>query len=123
MEIILHEINNVKIAEIKTDDVVLNTVQDALDIMADADYNGARKIILHEENINTGFFKLGTGLAGDILQKFVNYHFKLAVVGDFKKYASRNFKSFVYESNTGNNFFFVSDVTDALNKFSGKSVV
>lgn len=123
MEISVHQIDGFNIAEVKSEKIIINNVQDSLDLMAEADNKGARKIIIREENICQDFFKLGTGLAGEILQKFVNYHVKLAVVGNFKKYGSKNFKSFVYESNNGNGFFFVSDVKDAINKLAGKSVI
>ncbi len=29
------------------------------------------------------FFRLSTGLAGEIVQKFVNYRFRLVIMGDF----------------------------------------
>ncbi len=108
-----HEFNNVRIAEVISDEIVLNNVQDSLDLMANADYQGARKIILHEKNINPEFFKLSTGLAGEILQKYVNYKMKLAIVGDFSKYQSKSFNAFLIECNRGNQFFFVDSVDKA----------
>lgn len=74
------------------------------------------KIILHENSIHPDFFKLKSGLAGEVLQKFVNYQVKMAIVGDFNKYTSKSLKSFIYESNNGNQFFFVSDITKAVEK-------
>jgi len=38
---------------------------------------------LNKSAICDDFFDLSTGLAGEILQKFVNYHVKIAIVGDF----------------------------------------
>jgi len=46
MELIILEEKNIKIAETKSDEVVINSPQDALDLMADAGYYGARSIIL-----------------------------------------------------------------------------
>ncbi|MFH1198166.1 MAG: DUF4180 domain-containing protein [bacterium] len=116
MNFIFHEKDGIKVAEVISDMIMVNSTQDALDVMADADYNGARRIIMHEKNICTNFFKLGTGLAGEILQKFVNYHVKLAIVGSFEKYGSKNFKSFVYECNKGNQLFFLPNVESAFSK-------
>jgi len=48
------------------------------------------------------------------LQKFVNYHIKLAIVGDFKNITSEPLKAFVYESNRGNEIFFLEDVETAI---------
>lgn len=53
-------ITNQKIAEIKSDEIVINTTQDALDIMADAKYYGATSLILMEKNFSPEFFDLST---------------------------------------------------------------
>jgi hypothetical protein len=37
-------------------------------------------LVLDEKNLSPEFFDLKTGLAGQVLQKFVNYRTKLAVV-------------------------------------------
>ena len=60
------------------------------------------------------FNNLKTRLAGEILQKFVNYHIKVAIYGDFRQYMSQSFHDFVYESNHGKNFFFVGTKEEAL---------
>jgi len=99
-----------KIAEFCSNKTILNIAQDALDLMVIASEKGARKILLHENSLHPNFFKLKSGLAGEVLQKFVNYHVKLAVVGDFNKYTSKSLKSFIYESNNENQFFFISSL-------------
>ena len=48
-------------------------VQDALDIMVNAYYEGAESLILYEMNLGPEFFELRTGVAGEIMQKFANY--------------------------------------------------
>ncbi|WP_083996437.1 DUF4180 domain-containing protein [Desulfosporosinus acididurans] len=59
---------------------------------------------MHE--IFEDFFDLKTKLAGEILQKFVNYHVRIAIVGDFSGYKSKSLKDFIYESNNGKDVFF-----------------
>jgi len=115
MKIIKHEKNNAKIAEIISEDIILNDAQDALDLMANTvSAQDERKIILHEKNITPDFFNLSTGIAGEILQKFTNYKVKLAIVGDFDNYESKSLKAFIYESNKGNQINFVKHVNDAV---------
>jgi hypothetical protein len=116
MNIIIHNNTGSKIAEFISDNIVINTSQDALDLMAIAFEKGIRKIILHENIMHPDFFRLKSGLAGEVIQKFVNYQIKLAIVGDFNKYNSKSLKSFIYESNNGNQFFFVSDINEALER-------
>ena len=57
------------------------------------------------------FFRLRSLLAGEVLQKFVNYRLQLAIVGDIAAYleASEALRDFVWESNRGNHVWFVAD--------------
>ncbi len=121
MEMIFHDEEKSKIAEIISEEIVINKTQDALDIMADANYNGARKIIIHEKNLIPDFFKLATGLAGEILQKFVNYKVQLALVGDFSKFKSKPLQDFIKECNNGSQIFFVSEVDKAIDILNSNS--
>ena len=116
MNVVVHNKNGNKIAEIISDDVIINNLQDALDLMANISYQEINKIIIKENNITTDFYKLRSGLAGEILQKCVNYGIKIAIVGDFEKYESESLKAFIVESNRGNQFFFVPDISEAKEK-------
>ncbi|MFC4812824.1 DUF4180 domain-containing protein [Paenibacillus sp. GCM10023250] len=105
-----------RVAVIEGDGVVIGSVQEALDLMADASYNGdAHKLLLDKANVAEEFFELRTKLAGDILQKFTNYGVKLAIVGDFGGYGSKSLRDFIYECNQGKRFFFLADRAEALN--------
>jgi len=116
MKTIIHEQDGEKIAQITSDAIVINNERDALDLMVDPQLCGARKIIIDRKNIIPDFFKLSTRIAGDVLQKFVTYQVKLAIVGDFGNVASESLKAFIYESNRGNQIFFVGDVETAKKK-------
>lgn len=113
MEIVIHEQNGQKIAQIAGDSVIISNEQDALDLMVDPRLMGARRIIIGQKNIIPDFFKLRTRIAGGILQKFVTYRVKLAIIGDFKNISSDTFKAFAYESNRGNDIFFVESINAA----------
>ena len=63
--------------------------------------------MLDKRAVCEDFFILSTGLAGEILQKFINYRFKLAVYGDYSRCTSRPLKDFIRESNEGRDFSFV----------------
>ena len=69
------------------------------------------RIVLNKKAIAEEFFILSTGLAGEILQKFINYGIKFAVYGDFSRYTSKPLKDFIYESNHGKDVFFTSDLS------------
>lgn len=94
--------------------------QSALDVMMSARYETAcSKLIFSKDSFAEDFFVLSTGLAGAVLQKFVNYRMKVAIVGDYSKYTSKPLKDFIYESNKGNDIFFVSTREEAVQKLDG----
>jgi Domain of unknown function (DUF4180) len=104
---------NATIAEIEAEGVVIGTAQECLELLMDPSLEGARCIIVRREMIAPGFFDLRTGLAGDIAQKIVNYHFRLVIVGDVSD-TSENFQAFMRESNSGKTLYFVSSTEEAL---------
>jgi hypothetical protein len=103
MEVKVHDF---KIIEFISHKTILDNPQDILDLMVLAREKDANKIILHENSINPDFFDLKTGFAGEVLQKAVNYHLKLAIIGDFNKFTSKSLEYFISERNDGNQFFF-----------------
>ncbi|EGW41116.1 DUF4180 domain-containing protein [Desulfosporosinus sp. OT] len=115
--------SNIEIAVVKSDEVLVRDVQSALDFMATIKYEtGCNYIILDKAAICEDFFDLKTKLAGDILQKFVNYHIKMAIVGDFSSYTSNSLKDFIYESNKGKDVFFLANEVQAAEKFTNLRV-
>ncbi|MEM7738307.1 MAG: DUF4180 domain-containing protein [Deinococcota bacterium] len=103
------ELADETIAELTSEGVVIKTTQDALDILANAQYQGASHLIIYEHQLVKEFFDLKTGLAGDILQKFSNYQMKLTIVGSFEQYQSSSLKAFMTESNRGQQVAFAAD--------------
>ena len=114
MEIKIHTIDNRKIAEIISDDIVLQTVEDAVDLIGNMSYQGFDKLMIHEENMISDFFELKNKIAGNILQKFSQYSMPLAIIGDFEKYESKSLNDFIFESNKGKQINFVTTVEDGL---------
>jgi len=115
MEFIEHKTAKGTVVEIRSDEVVVSSEQEALDIMANIGYlYDSSKIILHKENLHEAFFDLSSGLAGGILQKFSNYRVQLVVVGDFSQFTSKSLEEFILESNKGKQVNFLPSVSDVL---------
>lgn len=111
--------NNFEIAIISSDKILIRDIQSALDLMATIQYEtGSIRLILHKSAFCEDFFQLRTKLAGEILQKFVNYGVKLAIVGDFSVYTSKSLQDFIYECNQGKEIFFLPDEKQAIEKLS-----
>ncbi|MBP2242971.1 hypothetical protein J2Z40_003553 [Cytobacillus eiseniae] len=119
MQITTVKENHVEIAVVSSHEILIKDVQSALDFMATVQYEtGCNRIVLNKSAICEDFFHLRTRLAGEILQKFVNYHVKLAIVGDFTVYSSKSLKDFIYESNNGRDLYFCSNEKQAVEKLS-----
>ncbi len=104
-------------AVVRDDTVVLSDAQSALDLLMTAKYEAETKnIVLAKRQIAPDFFILSTGLAGEILQKFINYGGRLAIYGDFSGYTSKPLHDFMYESNQGKDVFFVSTEEEAIDR-------
>ncbi|MVM41524.1 DUF4180 domain-containing protein [Spirosoma sp. HMF3257] len=116
MEIKIHQLNDLQIAGVISPDMVIKTTDDGLSLLADLYYQGFDSIIIHQKNITPDFFDLKTGIAGEILQKFSNFHVKLAIVGDFTNYSSKSLNDFIDESNKVGQINFVDSVDEALER-------
>ena len=87
--------------------------QDALDVIGSA-FSRADVVAVPAGRFDDRFFELRTGVAGEIMQKFVNYRVRLAVVGDISAHvaASTALRDLVYESNRGRHIWFVADLDE-----------
>jgi hypothetical protein len=110
--------NNGTIAEVVGDSILLASAADGRDLLFAG--RGADWLALHESRIAPEFFDLRTGIAGEVLQKFVNYRVKFAILGDISRYTDRSesLRALVRESNRGRDVAFVPslEALAALNK-------
>lgn len=105
------------IAVVLSDSQVITDVDSALDLLMSAKYEaGTKYIVVDKQLIIEEFFILSSGLAGEILQKYINYGGKIAIYGDFSHYTSKPLKDFIYESNKGKDIFFVATREEAIGK-------
>ncbi|MEK4468806.1 MULTISPECIES: DUF4180 domain-containing protein [Bacillus] len=119
MEIKKVVIGGINIAVVRNDTVLISEVQSALDLMATVQYEAdSKRIAINKSLISESFFDLKTRLAGDILQKFINYSVKIAIIGDFSMYTSKSLKDFIYECNKGKDIFFLATEQQAIEKLS-----
>lgn len=111
--------NGADIAVISSDERLIVDTQSALDLVMTVKYEtGATKIVINKSAVCEEFFILSNGMAGEILQKFINYHVAIAIYGDYSQYTSKPLKDFIYESNNGHDFFFVSTKEEAIQKLT-----
>lgn len=111
--------NNTAVAVVSSEECLITDAQSALDLIMTVKYEtGCVNINMNKEAVTEDFFILSTCLAGDILQKFVNYGVRVAIYGDFSKCTSKPLKDLMYESNKGNDIYFQPDVSFAVDKLA-----
>ena len=112
--------SGINIAVIHSDTILISDSQSALDFIMSVFYNdNCTCIAINKDALCDEFFTLSTGVAGEILQKIVNYRMMLAIIGDFSGYTSKPLKDFIYECNNGRHVYFAIDEDAAIAKLTG----
>ncbi|WP_429968434.1 DUF4180 domain-containing protein [Enterococcus sp. DIV2371] len=105
---------NIVVIEMENHKPLIFDTASALDLAMSLNYHyQTTDIILRKEAVINGFYDLSSGIAGEILQKYINYDIHLAIIGDFSE-GSQALKDFIREANKGNNFYFVSTFEEAV---------
>ncbi len=121
MKIDVIQAGDTNIAVVFSEKSVIVDVQSALDLILSVSYQtDVRRIVINKEAMGDEFFILSTGLAGEILQKFIHYQVKVAMYGDYSRYTSKPLKDFIYESNHGKDIFFTGTKEEAIDKLKEK---
>jgi hypothetical protein len=83
---------------------------DALDLVAASFEEQADLVAIPLERLDPEFFTLSNGLAGEFLQKLVNYRLRVAIVGDIsaRVEGSNALRDFVRESNRRKQTWFLA---------------
>ncbi|MGJ1433011.1 DUF4180 domain-containing protein [Sphingobacterium spiritivorum] len=110
--------NEIRIAELQSDNIEISTAQDALELIMNCKYQDADSVIITAAHVHPDFFDLKTGIAGDILQKFSTYSGRMAIIGDFSIYSSKSLRDFIYESNKTGRINFVKTREEAISALS-----
>jgi Domain of unknown function (DUF4180) len=98
------------------------SAQDAIELVELAFQQRASVIAVPAERLAPAFFKLRTGVAGEVVQKFVNYGMKFAVIGDISAQIADSdaLRDFVRESNRGKSILFMPDIDALAAKLTGR---
>lgn len=74
----------------------------------------AHLVAIDTSRLDDAFFDLSSGLAGRIVQRFVNYRIPLAILGDIGPHLheSRALADYLRESNRGSAVWFLDSLTD-----------
>ena len=85
--------------------------QSVVDLIGEVWGQDADLLVIPVERLAPEFFRVSTGLAGEVLQKFVTYGYQVAIVGDIAAHVATSsaLRDFVRESNAGRHVCFLPD--------------
>ena len=107
----VREINGQRVIEYRADGPLLASVADVIDLVGEAFAADATVVIVPASRLPDDFFRLRTGFAGEVMQKFQNYGRRLMIVGDISAHVvqSTALRDFVGETNRIGNHIFAPD--------------
>ena len=117
----IEEHGDVRVQYLDHDGPVISSSADASDLIGNAWVDEASVVAVPVGRLDPEFFRLSSLLAGDFLQKAVNYHVRIAVIGDITDYVERSdaLRDFVFESNRGDHAWFLPDEEALAAKLAG----
>ena len=106
-----YELHGERIFECAAEGAQLCNEHDAVELISAASEHRARLVVIPAERLDDSFFRLKTGVAGAMLQKFVTYQFRVAILGDISEHLKESsaLRDFVYECNRGSQLWFLAN--------------
>ncbi len=89
-----------------SDGQLLENDKDFLDIISVCGEHLCARLLVHAALLPDEFYDLKTGLAGELLQKLVNYRINAAFIVEAEKAGKGRFNEMMIETNRGWQFFF-----------------
>jgi hypothetical protein len=91
-----------------------------LDLIGDALGQRADWVAVPAARLDQRFFRLRSGVAGEVVQKLTTYRLRLAVLGDVTAHtaASDALRDWVREANRGDLVWFVADTDELAGRFA-----
>jgi PadR family transcriptional regulator AphA len=106
-------VDNKSYLEWLPDGQFLENEADFLDLIAACGEQLCDRLLVHAAILPADFYNLKTGLAGNLLQKLVNYHVRCAFILDEELVGNGRFYEMMIEANRGRQFHFCYNVDDA----------
>lgn len=114
------ELHGVRILECSAAGRPPRTSRDATDIITAAWGYQAKLVVLPADWLGDEFFRLSTRVAGDVVQKLLDYGLRVAIVGDIsgRTAASEALRDWVRECNRGRQVWFVRDIEELADRLA-----
>jgi hypothetical protein len=108
------DVYGVRILRLAGEGPLIANERDAADIMGGVFSQRAHMVAIPVGRLVSDFFVLRTRIAGEVIQKFVTYDIRVAILGDISGplAASSALRDFVTESNRGKQVWFLADIDE-----------
>lgn len=105
------------------DGPILSAPEQANDLIGDAWGQEVTGIAIPVARLDPTFFDLSSLLAGEVIQKLVNYRLRFAILGDISEHLERSgaLRDFVWESNRGDHVWFLADEAALAEKLAARA--
>jgi hypothetical protein len=109
-----YELHGVRVLECVPDGSKLRTYNDAVDLVGKSFEDHARLIVIPVDCLDDDFFTLSTRIAGELIQKIVQYRRRLVIVGDISGFLAESsaLRAFMAESNRGKDVWFLASLEE-----------
>lgn len=110
----VYDLHGVKVFALSPDGKKIRTGVDANEVIAEAYAHDPGCVVIPVERLDDAFFELRSGVAGEVISKFVAFRMRVAIVGDIARQIaeSSSLRAFVYESNRGNQLWFLASMDE-----------
>jgi len=109
-----YELHGVRVLECVPDGSKLRTYNDAVDLVGKSFEDHATLIVIPVDCLDDDFFTLSTRIAGELIQKIVQYRRRLVIVGDISGFLAESsaLRAFMAESNRGKDVWFLASLEE-----------
>ena len=106
----VYETHGVRVLECDANEKQLRNYNEAVELIGNAFEKRASVILLPAECLDDEFFRLSTRIAGEMIQKVVQYRKRLVIVGDISRHLAESsaLRAFVLEANRGKDVWFLA---------------
>lgn len=112
------ELHGLRILECSRERTPPRSASDATEIITAAWAHEARLVVMQADWLGDDFFRLSTRVAGEVVQKLLDYGLRVVIVGDIsaRVAASDALRDWVRECNRGRQVWFVADLEELANR-------
>ncbi len=117
MNVDVYDLNGSKVAEMRSQGIVIRSARDAAEVVRELQQRGIRKLILYEGNLCPEAWRISNGLAAAILKEFRDQAVDVAFVGELSLHKEKSIQEFIKAQDAGH-FSFVRSMDLAKNQLS-----